>query len=191
MGASVTGDFEALQRLRVRLRTVSSPAVKRAMMGELKDDSVGLVRKSFTAERSPYGVKWQEGKTVSGRPLLQKSGKLLGSIGGKARTDSFTLRARARYGWYHQHGAKLRGRKRRKTMFGPIQRKTFSGPLQKGKRKRKSIQIGRRKRITVKGKVQGFLPARQFFPVSWEFPPDWVPVYKSATARIIRRHFGK
>lgn len=190
MGISVTGDFEALQRLRVKMRTVGDAPTRRAIMGELKDDSVGLVRKSFQAERSPYGVKWQDAPSVAGRPLLQKTGKLLSSIGGKARTDSFTLRARQRYGWYHQHGAKLRGRKRRVAVAGPIQRKTFSGPLQKGKRRRKSIQIGRRKRITVKGKVTGFLPARQFFPVDWEFPPDWVPIYKSATSRIIRRHFG-
>lgn len=189
MSATVTGDFEALGRLKAKLRTVGDSPTKRAIMGELKDDSVGLVRKGYQAQRSPYGVAWAPATSTSG-PLLQKSGKLLGSIGGKASTDSFTLRARMRYGWYHQHGAAVRGRKRRVTVSGPIQRKTVSGPLQKGRRKRKTVAVGRRRRITVKGDVKGFLPARPFLPVAWEFPPPWIPVYKSATSRILMRHFG-
>jgi phage gpG-like protein len=190
VNADVTGDFVALQRLRVRLRTVGDSTTRRAIMGELKDDSVGLVRKGYAEQRSPYGVKWQPAKYQTGSSLLVASGKLLGSIGGKATTDSFTLRAKQRYGWYHQHGAQVRGRKRRVTVAGPIRRVTVSGPLPKGKRKRKTIQVGRRKRITVNDRL-GFLPARPFLPVQWEFPALWTPVYQDATFRIIRRHFGK
>lgn len=189
MSATVTGDFEALGRLKAKLRTVGDAPTRRAIMGELKDDSVGLVRKGYQEQRSPYGTKWTPATTTSGQ-LLYKSGQLFGSISGKATTDSFTLRARKRYGWYHQHGAAVRGRKRRVAVSGPIQRKPMIGPLPKGRRKRKTYAVGRRKRVTVKGDVKGFLPARPFLPVAWEFPPPWIPVYKSATSRILLRHFG-
>jgi phage gpG-like protein len=173
----------------------SGTAAARALAGrfrKLKVDS-GLTRpmaamateltlRSFRAQEAPDGGAWAKGPYVSS-PMLQKSRKLIGSIGPSSTSTTFSVRARARHAWFHQRGAILRdaapGSRFRRTRTrragkgkeGPKQRLTFAGPVRKGRER-------------------GFLPARPVLPSAGGMPAWWEPRLRAVADARLRSVLG-
>jgi len=178
---SVTGAFAELRRMASRFRQVGAvlPRIVRDMGGE----ALRLNRASASAQQTPNGSGWRAGPSVSS-PMLRKSGKLLGSMRQATDGGAFGTRVSPRYAWYHQSGAHLRDSI--KGSAGKL-RTSSSGPGRgkSGPRSRVRQQGPKRK-----GRLRGFLPARQILPRPNELPARWAPFLSRIADRQVERALG-
>jgi phage gpG-like protein len=166
---ALTGDFAALRALIGRFKAAHGAKATTTIAADLARYSDQSVRKSFAARQSPDGAPHVPGPYYRG---LRRSGKLAGGFVSRVSASGFTLRNKARYAFYHQNGAGLRGRKR-----------LMSGPLKKG--------VTRRRRVTGSGDSRGQLPARPILPSAGTIPGPWVPDYRRISERTMSRILGR
>jgi phage gpG-like protein len=164
---SLSGDFAKLADLTSKFKRAAGTTAAATIARDLGDFSAKAVVRSFAGQQSPEGAGWADGPYFKG--LRGPTGKLRGSFVLRAGGRGFTLRNRARYAHYHQHGAALRGA-----------RKKMSGPLKKGRH---------RKMVRGSGNVRGQLPARPILPGD-SIPGRWLGPYNQITDRAMSRIFG-
>ena len=121
---------DAVSELRSLARNLRTMGVGTHLTRPIATRLSSLTIRSYRAQEAPDGSNWAAGKYAS-RPMLQKSRALIGSLTPTVGTAKVGLKFGTKYGWYHQHGAQLRGRK----PSGPMQRRTRSGPVRAGERR--------------------------------------------------------
>lgn len=101
----ITG-VESVERLGKKLHKVAEGRWRRALMSNVAEEVIELVREGFERESDPYGAKWAGLKSRSGR-ILQDTGGLRSSFHRKALSEtSTTVGAGKSYARYHQDGTK-------------------------------------------------------------------------------------
>ena len=168
MTVPLTGDFPKLLRLVRGFDRAGRGEIMREFAPKAADYALFEQVRSFHSEQSPDGQEWVDGPYTSS-PKLQKSGKLQGGFKKRASTKAIAIVNRTRYAHYHQHGAKLRGRRR-----------LMSGPLRRGQT--------RRRRVRGSGDERGSLPARPI--VAKGMPPKWDKAWGVLMRRILEKRLG-
>lgn len=101
----ITG-VESVERLGKKLHKVAEGRWRRALMSNVAEEVIELVREGFERESDPYGAKWAGLKSRSGR-ILQDTGGLRTSFHRKSLSDTeTTVGAGKSYARYHQDGTK-------------------------------------------------------------------------------------
>lgn len=166
MAGDLTGDFgklrEALRELRL------SPMEQHRKLVAV--DLLELVDRGFASKTMPYGQAWQPSQ--SNPTTLEKSGALRSRIRVRQSGDQLSVVSGARWGVFHQGGARLRGRK---------QKFLFSGPVREGGRRRA-------KRLRGTGAERGMLPQRAFLPGS-TMPARWASKITITCNVVMKKHF--
>ena len=165
---------DAVSELRSLARNLRTMGVGTHLTRPIATRLSSLTIRSYRAQEAPDGSNWAAGKYAS-RPMLQKSRALIGSLTPTVGTAKVGLKFGTKYGWYHQHGAQLRGRK----PSGPMQRRTRSGPVRAGERR--SVYQQRRQ-----GAERGRLPRRQILPSEGSMPMRWERPTESLIDRYVR-----
>jgi phage gpG-like protein len=82
-----------------------------ASSADLATEAARLADESYGRRQDPHGGAWAPRKGGGGHPLLEKSGRLRGSLRGVALARGFRLTFGAAYGVYHQNGTSRMSRR--------------------------------------------------------------------------------
>jgi phage gpG-like protein len=141
----------SIESVIAKLRGLDSTLVH-ALVGELADDALELVRNEFATGTDPYGVAWAP-PTTRDNPPLEESLSLAGSFSAEVSGTTITIGSDQWYASIHQYGGRAVGR-----------------------RPKGSAKIPRRPRRSQKGSKR--YPRRQMLPEG-KLGPIWEAKFKA------------
>jgi phage gpG-like protein len=101
MALKITGDFAKVDRWAKRLRDLEK--TKRALLANIGEEAVELVKEGFDRQGDPYGKAWKG--TKRGGRILQDTGALKNSFHRKSLSSSrVVIGPGVGYAGFHQSG---------------------------------------------------------------------------------------
>lgn len=95
----------ALAKLADKIGRLGSDAAKRAILANVGEEAVELVREGFEKQSDPYGSRWKP--TLRGGRILQDSGRLRNSFHRRmVSSNEVRIGSSVSYGRYHQGGTR-------------------------------------------------------------------------------------
>lgn len=113
MNAIFRGDFKALEQLQRQMTVMASPAVRRAILVNMAEESLTQIRLGFERVRDPMGQPWEPLKHPSRKrggssaKPLQDTGRLKNSFKQHVTNTGFVVDSDVEYAGVHQDGARI------------------------------------------------------------------------------------
>ena len=104
MGLSVKADTRGLTDKIKRFRGIGR-ALDQAS-ADMATEALRLLDEGYGRRRNPYGTKWRARRRPAPWPILEKSGRLRGSLRVLPMRRGFKMSFGTRYGIYHQRGTR-------------------------------------------------------------------------------------
>lgn len=106
----ISGDFDRLDDLIAKARTLASPAFQEATLANLAEAARTEIVLGFAGGRDPYGNRWEplkatRGRRVGGQPL-RDTGRLQNSFNVQKTATGIVVRSGVSYAGYHQYGTR-------------------------------------------------------------------------------------
>ncbi|MBI2388643.1 MAG: phage virion morphogenesis protein [Deltaproteobacteria bacterium] len=154
--SGVRGDDGKLRALMERLLRATRGEVAQQLRRELAKQTREEIDRAFRERRSPDGPSWKPRKGKGGAPLVE-SGALRSGFDVSATNDGVAVSNRVAYASVHQHGGRIRRRRRGKA------------------RKRQAF-----------GARGGVIPARPMVPSS-RWGPGPTSRLRAVASRVVRK----
>jgi phage gpG-like protein len=102
----VTGNLAGLKAFERKVAGLASADARRAVLENVAEEAIDLIREGFSKESDPYGTRWAPLKYRSGR-ILQDTGRLRNSWHRRSLSASRVVIGTAvTYAAYHQSGTR-------------------------------------------------------------------------------------
>jgi phage gpG-like protein len=102
---SITGNTAKLGEFAKKIRDLTGPSAKRAILLNVAEEVIELVREGFDNQADPYGAGWAA--TQRGGRILADSGRLKSSWHRRSLTPQrVVVGSGVTYGRYHQSGTR-------------------------------------------------------------------------------------
>lgn len=106
----ITGNIAALGEFGAKVAALGSDRAKRAVLSNVGEEAIELIREGFDDEADPYGSRWAS--TQRGGKILQDTGRLRSSWHRRSLSSSqVVVGSGVKYGSYHQSGTRRMARR--------------------------------------------------------------------------------
>lgn len=176
-------DVSGLDQAVQRFSAFAQGKWRRAFLANVAEEAIELIREGFSSETDPYGAKWAELKSRSGR-ILQDTGGMRNSFHRTSLSDTeTTVGAGKDYARYHQDGTS--GRKFDSSRFQVVNRNGRFKSKAKAAKAKRSVLV-RQLNFKAGG---GAIPARKMVPDSY-IPSEWSDRIEAIAELAIKHAFG-
>lgn len=101
----ITGNIAGIGKWGEQIAQLGSARAKRAVLANVGEEALELVREGFSRQSDPYGSRWA--KTKRGGRILQDTGRLRNSFHRRSiSTNRVVIGSGVTYGAFHQGGTR-------------------------------------------------------------------------------------